>query len=212
MLYSKLRLPKISPKVWLKFREFDPYLRKIIWITGADDYKKSLTLLVERIKKLWKTSNPNFAHLYLKECMRLVIRSLSGNPELKYHSGIMVKVDATGLPTIIPYDLRMLLRAYKDNQRMVVCILSILSIYRVFPTKPKPKTDSITEPFSGSTRSLDETVLKRALKDLLGNSKLHLSEPKLILMEKASPNTKKSAWGASVDAVAFLDHPRTLLN
>lgn len=125
--------------------------------------------------------------------MRLVIRSLSGSPETVFSKGIMVSTDHTGLPTIIPLELRKILRSYRCYQREVVCILSVLSVYRVFPTKVLPKLGTILEPFSGSTRTFERSALKRALKDLLGNARLRLPKPVLLQLETASPNAKKSA-------------------
>jgi hypothetical protein len=206
-----LRLPKLSEKVWITPKELSKYFQKVIWITGTDDYWESLHLLKRRILKLWKTSGPNFTHLYLKEVLRLVIRCLSGSPETKFLKGIMVKVDHTGLPTIIPLELRKLLLTFKDNQRVVVCILSCLSVFRVFPTSTKPKLGTIIDPFSGSSRSFERSALKLAIKDLLGNARLKMSPPVIIKLETTSPNAKKSAWGASIDALAFIDHPLTLV-
>jgi hypothetical protein len=73
--------------------------------------------------------------------------------------------------------------------------LSCLSIFRVFPTIVAPKLDTITAPFNGSTRTLNGSLLKAALKDLFGNRlyrHFHLESPRLLQIERSSPNTKKA--------------------
>jgi len=88
----------------------------------------------------------------------------------------------------------------------------MISVYRVFPTKVKPKLDTVTDPFSGLNKTFDKSQINLALKELLGRTQISLSIPKLIKLETASPNTVKSAWGASIDALAFIDHPIALYN
>jgi hypothetical protein len=164
---------------------------------------------------LIKRSGFDFAFLYLKEVMRLLIRALSGNPEPSSPvKGVMVKRDHNGLPTIIPSSLRacLLPGEWRGYQNIIVCILSIVSVYRVFPTKVKPKLDTVTDPFSGLNKTFDKSQINLALKELLGRTQISLSIPKLIKLETASPNTVKSAWGASIDALAFIDHPIALYN
>jgi len=124
--------------------------------------------------------------------MRLVIRSLSGNPEPKFLKGVMVKRDHTGLPTIIPLSLRKALRDYRENQRLVVCILSVISVFRVFPTKVKPSLDTITAPFDGIARTIDSSAIRLALAELTTGS-FNVKSPTLVKLESAGPNAVKSA-------------------
>jgi len=123
--------------------------------------------------------------------MRLVIRSLSGNPEPKFLKGVMVKRDHTGIPTIIPLSLRKALRSYRDNQRLVVCILSVVSVFRVFPTKVKPCLDTILSPFDGITKTISLELIKLALAELTTGS-FNIKSPTLIILESAGPNAVKS--------------------
>lgn len=125
--------------------------------------------------------------------MRLVIRALSGNPEPKFQSGIMVKRDHKGLPTIIPSKLRVFLSDYRNNQRVVVCILSIISVFRVFPTNVKPSLETIIAPFDGVTRTFDSSVIKLALDEITKGFSFKLSPPTLLQLETAGPNAVKSA-------------------
>jgi hypothetical protein len=82
-------------------------------------------------------------------------------------------------------------------------------VFRVFPTKVKPSLDTITAPFDGITRTINSSAIKLALAELTTGS-FNLKSPTLVKLESAGPNAVKSAWGASVDAVAFFDHPYTL--
>jgi len=210
-LFNKIRLPKLSKKVWITPKELPKYASKVIWITRSSDHEDAMKMLVNRIRTLIKRSGFQFTFFYLKEVLRLVIRSLAGNPEPKFLKGVMVKRDHNGLPTIIPSSLRKALLDFSNNQRLVVCILSILSVFRVFPTKVRPSLGTIIEPFNGIIRTIDSSLIKRALAELTPGT-LHLRSPTLLKLESAGPNAKKSAWGASIDAVAFLDNPKVLYN
>lgn len=147
-------------------------------------------MLTNRIRRLIKKSGFNFTFLYLKEVMRLTIRSLAGNPEPKYlPKGVMVKRDHTGLPTIVPSTLRKILLDFKNNQKVVVCILSILSMYRVFPTKAVPKLDTIIDPFSGTVRTLSSKSIRTVLREITRG--IQIRHPQLLKKESAGPNAKK---------------------
>lgn len=151
---------------------------------------------MSRIATLCKRSGFNFTFFYLKEVSRLVIRALSGNPEpLQPRKGVMVKRDHNGLPTIIPLSLRrcLLPEEWRGYQNIVVCILSIISVYRVFPTKVKPKLDTIIDPFVGTTRTFDSSAVKLALSELTKGLVFKLHSPKLLKLETAGPNAVKSA-------------------
>jgi hypothetical protein len=105
----------------------------------------------------------------------------------------MVKRDHNGLPTIIPSTLRKALKSYRDNQRLTVCILSIISVFRVFPTNVKPSLETITGPFDGITRTFDSSVIKLALDEITRGRSFKLSPPSLLKLETAGPNAVKSA-------------------
>jgi hypothetical protein len=117
---------------------------------------------------------------------------LAGSPEPNTVNKVLVKKDHLGLPTIIPSVLRSIIRDWKKNRMIIVCILGCLSVFRVFPTKVKPKLGTITDPFSGTTRTFDSSKLKLALREIHKGT-LSLHNPKLIKLESAGPNTVKSA-------------------
>jgi hypothetical protein len=207
---------KVSSKVWLKLHEFKLYFNLTIWACGAEGKQESILIFLKRIKSLYKGfGKPRGSALYLKECLRLTIYFLAGQQPLKTN-GPSVKCDSHGLPTIIPWLLRKELLSFKErdlksNKGVVVCILTLLSVFRIFDVKAKPNLGSILKPFSGTIRSIDLDMLKLALHNLgLRSGSLRLKAPKLLLIEKASPNASKSTWSSSLDAVAFLFYPETL--
>jgi hypothetical protein len=159
---------------------------------------------------------PKGLFYYLKECQRRVIYFLADQDVVLSGNTPYIKTDSHGLPTIIPWLLRQEILLFKENgmsgdKSVVVCILTVLSFFRVYKNKARPNLSSILKPFSGTTTSFDARLLKRAIKSLsLG--RLVINKPKLLLIEKASPNAVKSTWGASLDAVAFIFYPRVLWN
>lgn len=176
----------------------------------------SFSLFLLRIKNLYKKMGPKGLFYYLKECQRRVIYFLADQLVVSGGNTPYIKTDSHGLPTIIPWLLRQEILLFKanslrGNKSIVVCILTLLSIFRIFKNKVRPNLSSILKPFSGTTTSFDVRLLKRAIKSLnLGM--LTIRKPKLLLIEKASPNAVKSTWGASLDAVAFAFYPRVLWN
>jgi hypothetical protein len=105
-LFQRLKLPKLSKKAWITLEELPKYTKKVIWITRTSRRASAFNILTKRIMTLIKRSGFDFAFLYLKEVSRLTIRALSGNPEPRTVSSVLVKRDHNGLPTIIPSTLR----------------------------------------------------------------------------------------------------------
>jgi hypothetical protein len=143
---------------------------------------------------LIKSSGFNFTFLYLKEVMRLVIRALAGSPEpITPLGGVMVKRDHNGLPTIIPLSLRkLLLEGPRNNNKTLVALLSLISVFRVFPTSVKPSLATIISPFAGLNRSIDSSILRDAVVEISRSAELKLTGFKLIHSESAGANTIKS--------------------
>jgi len=209
-ILTKLRRPKLQPKVWIKLHELNKYVSTVVWLTSSAVSLDDLMTLMAHIKKLVIRSGWNFAFLYLKEAQRLLIRAMSGSPEPKYLKGICVSRDSHGLPRIIPINLRTLLSDKDVSQIKVKSLLTVLSVYRVFPTKPKPSLSTIVDPFLGINQTLEG--LAPAVKEIFGRSKIKLSSPKLIKLETAGPNASKSAWSSSLDALAFILYPKEFRN
>jgi hypothetical protein len=157
---------------------------------------------------------PKGLFYYLKECQKRVIFFL-GDCKVTFNAKApYVKCDRHGLPTVIPGLLRSELITFKEgglkgNKSFTVCILTLLSMYQVFNNKARPNLKSILLPFEGLTLSFEISKLKRAVR-MLNIGKLHLKRPRLLFIEKASPNAAKASWGSSVDAIAFIFNPKTL--
>lgn len=134
-----------------------------------------LITVVDRYQKLLNTNGNNFSFTYTKQVLHLVVQFLAGGPLAglivkEVQSGILVKVDPVGLPTILPLELRRRLEKAKANlissKLEVITILSVLSIFRVLKTKPTANLSSITEPFSGYSRTLQSDMLINSLSSL----------------------------------------------
>jgi len=112
---------------------------------------------------------------------------------------------------ILDSTIRQYFVEWKKHKLLVTAVLTLLSVFRVFPTNVAVKLDTIVSEFSGLSRSFELTSLRAALRDLLGKrAYLNLSAQKLIKLESASPNGNKSAWGATLDTFAFLWNPSSL--
>lgn len=157
-------------------------------------YEEEVKLFSLRLRRLWKKSGSNFTFLYMKESVRLTIRSLAGAPEPRFLAkGVYVSRDPRGLPNILPKKLRDILYQSMSirNDIMVKFILSIMSIYRVFPSVQRTKLMTITGHFTGISRVLDSDRVREAVEDL-GIGALHLRPMKLLKLETASPYAYKS--------------------
>jgi hypothetical protein len=182
----------------------------VIWICGGSEYADSFAILTSRISLLVKRMGFNTTFKYLKEVFRLVICYLSGRGEPRAVNANFpfVKRDHNGLPTIIPSRLRaILVRGPLTDKGLIVCILSCLSIFRVFPTIVKVDMATIITPFTGVFKSLPLHILLPAIREILPDLRLNIGPFKLLCIESAGPNGFKSAWSSSLDAIAFMFHP-----
>lgn len=218
------RKPKSERKnSWIRLNEFKRYCIVTAWITNTRHLRAYYILLLERIEKLWRVSGSTWAFAYMKEVLRLTIRALAGSPEIIYHSGIRVKRDLYGLPTIIPLPLRDMFREiikrdglfeYATQRRSIIATLTIISVFRQFPTKVKPSLDTITAPFSGVSQTLDQGRIQNAIDSIMDNAgkrrKIIIGNFMPHVTSKAGPNGPFSTWGASMDAIAFIHEPRQL--
>lgn len=146
----------------------------------------------------------------MKECLRLVTLYLAGSPQTtKAQRAIGVRVNQYGLPVIIPPSIRKELSFDTVESRVTTrCIITLISIFRVFPTKVKPDLGTITSPFSGTSRTLDESQMSSIVKNFVKGFKLKFGPIKGFISESAGPIAKKATWGAGIDALALLFYPR----
>jgi hypothetical protein len=178
---------------------------------------------------------------------------------------IRVRRDKVGIPTILPLQLRLILHAYiiqaadvtgvdtpelfsthgtfhgsyvprEAQQRNIVGVLTLLSIFRVFKTKVKATVGTVIKPFDGQSRTLpsglihdalvslntpvtvrkvasfgptgmiERTIVKRGTQTGTPTLSWGRFEPHRSL--KAGPNGAISTWSAALDALAFLHEPK----
>lgn len=215
---------RLFDKRWISSKEFRSFVHLVVWITRKPELLPELITVCDRYLKLLSTNGNNFTFTYTKQVLHLTVQFLAGGPlsglivhEVK--SGILVKVDPVGLPSILPLSLRKRLEKAKANllssKLELVCILSVLSIFRVLKTNPTADLSSITQPFSGYSRTFDADMIINSLKSLLeasGQEKLNFKVkiPWLVGGETSGPNSHKAIWGAEIDAIAFLYQPKVL--
>lgn len=173
-------------------------------------YWESFQIFQTRINKLVKDHGWNFAFQYLKLSQQLLIQAINNTP-IKGMSSPRVKRDYYGMPTIIPHPIRVVLRdrLHKDWLLVVKATLTVLSIFRTFSTKVEPSLDSITSPFSGESRTLNESALHTVIKRMKIRIKTGRFSP--FVSEKAGPNGSKATWTSHLDAWAMIEHPRQLI-
>lgn len=156
-----------------------------------DGYVEPLNFTRNRIKFLLTKSGRKFTHLYLKECVRLLVRFLAGQGEPKFlGKGVLVSRDNRGIPHIISSHIR-LIPNLSAERMLVVTLLTLLCIYRLIDYKVKPDLGTIEKSFAGKIKTFPVNL---ALHDLIGgNTTLKLTKPRLIKLESAGPNACKSA-------------------
>jgi hypothetical protein len=236
-------------KQWIRVKEFDKYVSFITWMTDSKELKPYYMKFTVRVERLMKINSSTWAFAYFKEVLRLVIRALAGTPEIiSPNVKIRVKRDHYGLPKMIPFQLRGVLRMYIDhansgapqqlptlsfqgrlrdedvlmysqmstakapfNQKHIVGILTLLSIFRVFKTKVEPDFSTITLPFGGFIRNFPGELVSRALQLMFPKGQtLNVGRFKPFISSNAGPNGKLSTWAAGIDALAFIHNPKVL--
>jgi hypothetical protein len=115
--------------------------------------------------------------------------------------GMPVKISG-GLPCIIPTPLRR--KMEEGCGKTLKLVLTILSLYRIWPCPPKLKLSTITDPFNGISSSLPILEVKKAItffKPYFGKPKLKVKE--VINLTTAGPNNPISSLSAPFDAYAM---------
>jgi len=100
--------------------------------------------------------------------MRICIQYLAGTPTFTVQT-VRVRVTKDGLPSFIPIRLRQAFALGADGAKVIRGVLSVLSIFRVFPTKVKPDFSVITDQFSGLAPTL---LIERVVKHFIGRNKI----------------------------------------
>lgn len=163
-----------------------------------------------------KLSGFTFTVQYLKEALRLCQKAIAGDPQRSSQEPRVAT--RRGLPLIIPGDLRLLIEA--KDPKVIKVVLTMISVFRVFPSLPKLKLETITGPFKGLYKTTPEiTPIVQWLKPFYGNkAKEYFNADispytvgrRLLTLTTAGPNQSSQLLGYPLDAFAFSQDPSLL--
>lgn len=195
---------RLKNHLWLQF------VKVLVWLYDIpSSHKSSFHMLLHRMQSLRRNSGDSWTVAYLKEAHRLCSHWLSGKPDQCMSEQ---RVAVRGLPLIIPGPLRN--QMYKrNNLNYFRCVMTLLSVFRVMDAKLKLKIESITDPFSGNTETLNENQIIKALSVLSLEGKPSLGDTnhfaitkqnRLLLATSAGPNGPVNCLNSFKDAYALL--------
>jgi len=207
---SPKRDPRNTKRVPYALKYTQRYLGLVLWFFRISD-QTHFKVLMSRVEFLYKHSGVKFVTLFLKEALRLVQHWKSGNPTVALAGGPRV-ASRRGLPLIIPGPLRLLIEGGDKNSLRAV--LTLISIFRVFKYKSLPKLSTITDPFKGICDRLSDKEVETVFTLFRPFIPywVPIGRSRLIPLRSAGPNNKVSILGAPMDALAWLDAPKELLN
>jgi len=203
--FTHLRVKKAVSK-WIKLKEFKIYFLITIWISQCDKFAIPFYVLMDRIKDLVHSTGFNFTFEYLRIATHLTIQAINCSPLFEM-SQPRVKRDHHGFPTIIPVEIRRIIRdkSHPNYVNVVKATLTSLSIFRTFPTKVEPKLSTIIAPFTGSSRTLNNVEIAEVLNEM--KIRIYSNAFKGFISENAGPNGSKATWTSHLDALALLYNP-----
>lgn len=214
---QNLRLNAKRLNKWLRLREVIPFSRFAVHVFNLSPlWNKGFYLLAKRILLLARKSGKTFTRDYLKGCSAILLATVSG--ETPTQNKIWVSTTRSGIPRIIPKRLRDSIRLFiefpdthLEGYRVLRVVLTILNVWRLFNLPLERKVNTITDSFSGKSKSLPKFEIVQAL-DRLGVSRFNLASPELLVSESAGPNYRKATWSSPLDAIAFIGEPRTYIS
>jgi hypothetical protein len=150
----------------LKVKLGRPFLKVLFLLPPVVGIKRNLSLVkvlitfLAHVHRLSKASGLKFTVIYLKTCHTLLQQALGGQ-RLSDTGPLGARVTRTrnssrGLPRIIPSLHRIRIR--NGELAIIRLWLSLFSIYRVIDIKGKMKLSTITAPFSGQFKIIDEMI------------------------------------------------------
>lgn len=215
-LKNNQNLLRQQGSLWIKGNLFPHYLRLTIWIYGLNDYKSAFILLNNRILKLYKDQNSRgnlrMVYTYLKDCYTL-LNSVTYS-ETRYTTTHRVKVDAKGIPKIIPVTLRDNLSEY----RVLLGVQSLLGLHRVIGYFPKVDFSTITDDFTGISSTISIKRIEDSLNRLFSIAgcrsgyRLNLKPITGLIIETSGPNGPNSTRQIIADAFALTNDLNLLSN
>nr|QIR30248.1 RNA-dependent RNA polymerase [Plasmopara viticola lesion associated mitovirus 25] len=210
----------LRPEVQFTYKLFWKFVKTSVWLLARNhnDTYPNFIKLASRIERLLRLSGPSFTVSYLKEAHRLITKTLAG--ELPVSQPEIRVAMRRGLPLIIPGALRLLIE--RGDRVVIKIVLTFISIFRVIPSYPKLKLETITAPFKGSYKTLQELPLVYQWlerKFLRGNPAMKYFRQertpftvgrKLLRLTTAGPNSSIQIVGYPLDALAFNENPALL--
>lgn len=187
----------VSRTVFIRLNEIGPFSRALLWLFSETRHKRLIFLMSSSINTMIAKNGTIFTTLYLKECVRLLMKVVAGEPE---ECTTFPRVGTRrGLPLIIPGPLRVSIE--RRDIVVIQLVISLLSVYRVVKIKPTLKINTITDVFKGFSKTLDILEIKESLRRL-GTRGKFITFPEATLMPTttAGPNYKISVLGCTLDA------------
>lgn len=109
--------------------------------------------IVLTFHSMWYYSSLQHSAKFFKECKRLLQKYLAGTPELISQDGLIVSIDKTGLPRIIPLFLRLRIRT--GNVLAIAVTFFALDVPRMYVYVGADKLTTITDAPSIEPKLID---------------------------------------------------------
>lgn len=174
-----------------------PFIRLLIWSMTLD--KRLFIKFGSRIESLWIHNGNTFLCLYLKECLRVTQHYISGNSVTQIDSGSVPIALTGGLPSIIPGDIRLLIKSKSSVE--IRGTLTMFSLYRIIKIPGNPKLSTITDPFKGLYNSLPSLEIAKVVKTHYFEPKLKI--PTLLFLSASSSSYSSSFLGIWSDILIW---------
>lgn len=179
----------------------------LVYALGVPRLREDFTELANRIISFKKKSGAKALVNYLKECSRCAVFWMA---EAEYVPSVYIKLSRSGLPSIIPKNLRykisLIKRGCHTSEDWVVYrgVLTMLQVWRVIKVKGvAPKWETITGSFTGQDCRLMSDRVSTFLPHIRDKDKTG----KWPILETSGPNTPLATWGLFLDAIAFWSNP-----
>jgi len=171
---QKTRVERMT--IWMdNYSTLGALVSLVFLLCSIDDFRTEFKSLSARLIKLWRHSKKPFLVKYLKVCYLIVVGVVAENRYIPQKGDPIVSTDRFGLPAILPRNLREMMIQPDRSQvdwHIVQAVLSVFSLYRVLRVRGKLKLETITDPFTGTSESVNPTKVTSALQSLLGTKHL----------------------------------------
>jgi hypothetical protein len=162
---------------YLSIKQLSLFGRLLLWLFSNTEDKVHSYRMISRLMTTARLNGTIFLVQYLKESHRLTMKCLASQPE---KCTTFPRVGTRrGLPLIIPGPLR--LKIERRDVPVVQLVLSILTVYRVLRIPPVLKLNTITDVFSGNSRTLPEFEIRQVLREWSAHQKWRIFDDAKII-------------------------------